>query len=138
MSLPNTMIVRDLTPTARVFGIEYQDLIFVLALFLPLAFLVWVIFPPWVLTLDIFALLGSKRSNAPLSFNLVPWLPSFLLWLMLAIFYLQFRQNQPRGFLQDLLGEVANWLEASTGGPDPNHWEGGRPDTQVDQYLLEE
>ncbi|WP_218080900.1 hypothetical protein [Anthocerotibacter panamensis] len=134
--IPDTTIVRDLTPSARVFGIEYQDLIFVLSLFLPIGFLVWLIFPPLIINFDAVTLLGGKAGGEPPQFNLTPWVPTFFLWIVISLSYLKIREGKPRGYLLDFYQELNDFFELLAGS-DPHFWEGGRPDTEIDRYWLD-
>ncbi|WP_287127796.1 hypothetical protein [Candidatus Cyanaurora vandensis] len=134
--VPDTTIVRDLNPTARIFGIEFNDLLFILALFIPVCFAIKLFFPPILLNFDVTHWLGGKPSPIPPTLDLVPWGPGGLLWLFISAVYLQVRQGKPRGFLKDVYREIQDALEAIS--YNPHYWEGGSPDLEADCYWYDD
>ncbi len=132
--IPSTKLVRDVRPTARIYGIDIIDL-FVLAIaFLVIFIAVSIIIPPVEISVDIGAWFGAKpNANAP-TMNLVPWVPAPVLWIFFSLIYLLVIKNKPQGYQMDVLAELYAGTEKLQ-GVNTSIWEVA-PDTEIDSYEL--
>lgn len=133
---PDTAIVRDLSPSARVFGFEWIDLGVALGMFLPIMIVVGAVFPAFEIPLDPTGFFGFPSPN-PQKLNLVPWVPGLAMWGVMAGGYLFLRQGKTAGFLGDFSAEVASALKVMSGEGNPRLWD-NLPDTDIDSYEIED
>lgn len=131
---PDTTIVRDLSPSARVFGFEWIDLGVALGMFLPIMIVVGVVFPKFEIPLDPSGFFGFASPN-PQKLNLVPWVPGFILWTLLGGGYLFLRQGKTAGFLGDFLEEVGSAVKQMSNEGNSRIWD-NLPDLEIDSYEL--
>ena len=135
-SIPDTSIVRDIRPTARVYGIEITDVLILMGAIPVALLLVWATFPALDVAIDVGGYLGGQKLPNPPVINLVPWLPGAFLWLLFGVVYLGFRRNRPLFYLKDWYQELNEAIERMN-GVNPNIWEMG-PDFEIDAYELED
>jgi hypothetical protein len=135
----DTRIIKGIQPQARIFGVEWLDAIAVMCLPLAIFPLAWLILPPMPIYFNLYQFLGVKGiANVPsTAYDLNPWLPAVVIWLISGFFYLGLRQNKPAGFLKDLYVECTQGIETLLSDEDANAWEVGLPDVRIDTYLLD-
>lgn len=134
--IPPTRLVRDVRPTARIYGIDIIDLFVLAGAFLALLTVVSVIVPPVVITLDIGSWFGAPPMAGAPTWNLVPWVPTPVLWVCFSLLYLIIIKNKPQGYQLDVLAELYAGTELLQGS-NTSIWEVG-PDLEIDAYELED
>jgi hypothetical protein len=135
-NIPDTYIVREINPTARVYGIEITDILIMMGAIPVILMVVWVSFPPLDIPVDIAGYFGGTKLPDPPSINLIPWLPGGFIWLGCAAIYLEFRRNKLLYYLKDFWKEV-NEATGRVEGINPNIWEMG-PDFEIEAYEIED
>jgi hypothetical protein len=131
--VPNTIIVRSINPTARLYGIEITDL-FVLMAGIPVCLVAASFLPAVDIPIDLAGFLGGRRLPNPPKISLVPLVPGVFFWIMLSLLYLIFRKYKTVSYLKDFWREVNEGVERLN-GINPNLWELG-PDDIIDEYLI--
>ncbi len=134
----DTSIVKGLTPSASIFGVDLVDAFFLLGLFFPSYILAWAICPPLRFTADPMAWFGGPSNPNAGVVDLSPMLPGIMLWLVLSFLYLAIRANKSRGYLPDLWEEIIRGFQVFLTDPDQNTWDAGGPDIRADRYVLDE
>jgi hypothetical protein len=134
----DTSIVKGLTPSASIFGVDLVDAFFLLALFFPSYILAGFICPPLRFNADPVAWFGGPHNPNAAVADLSPMVPGIALWLTLSFVYLAIRANKPRGYLPDLFAEISGAFAVFLGDSDCNSWEAGGPDVTADRYVLDE
>ena len=132
-----TDITKGLTPQASIFGVDWADAIFVLALFFPVYCFTWMVLPPLPVAVDPIGWLGGPHHLNPPIFDLNPWVPGSIAWAIISLGYLRLRTNKARGYLVDFGRELSAGLEALMGNKNPAIWEAGNPDISIDRYVLD-
>jgi len=135
-NIPDTYIVREINPTARVYGIEITDILVMMGAIPVILLVVWTSFPPLDIPVDIGGYLGGTKLPDPPTINLIPWLPGGFIWLACGAIYLSFRRNKPLYYLKDFWKEV-NEATVRVEGINPNIWEMG-PDFEIEAYEIED
>jgi hypothetical protein len=134
--LPSTRLVRDIRPTARIYGIDITDLFVIAGAFLVIWLAVSVIVPPVIITIDIGSWFGAPPMPGAPTWNLVPWVPAPVLWVCTSLLYLVVIKNKPQGWQKDVAAELYAGTERLQ-GRNTGLWEVG-PDTEIDAYELED
>jgi|GEM_PF-1522395 hypothetical protein len=132
----DTSVVKGLTPSASIFGVDLVDAFFLLGLFFPSYILAGFICPPLRFNADPVAWLGGPHNPNAAVVDLSPMLPGIGLWLVLSLIYLAIRANKPRGYLPDLFEEIIRGFQVFLSDPDQNSWDAGGPDLKADRYVL--
>jgi hypothetical protein len=134
----DTSVVKGLTPSASIFGVDLVDAFFLLGLFFPSYILAGFICPPLRFNADPVAWFGGPHNPNAAVVDLSPMVPGIALWLTLSFIYLAIRANKPRGYLPDLFEEIIRGFQVFLSDPDQNSWDAGGPDLTADRYVLDE